>query len=294
MAKMNLADLTDRLSGNGMPKEERYKWVRDDDRGVEMQISKHDIKIDPTYQRVDGGLSQSRVESIVRNWSWVAFAVLVIARRADGTYWVIDGQHRLIAAMKRSDIDLLPCRVFEHIDIRSEAAAFGKVNTNRGPMSGFDKFRASVIAQDDVALKVKDMVEEYGYNVARGTGSQFSVSCVQVLQNCFRISEATCRGVWDLCAQLHVGEPVIDRVFAGLFHLERAMSRMDPPRTILSGPDRAAVLARTVDDIKNSIAKSAHYYGKGGAKIWARGIADLLNHKRRAKNRIELSGAGED
>ena len=71
-----------------------------------------DLQIDESYQRsIDTGPSQSLVKRIARDWDWGLCQPLNVAKREDGSLWVIDGQHRLAAARDRGDIYDLPCVV---------------------------------------------------------------------------------------------------------------------------------------------------------------------------------------
>jgi hypothetical protein len=55
--------------------------------------------------------SQALIRQIARHWDWDLCLPLVVSRRADGSLYVIDGQHRLAAARIRGDIDhLRRCR----------------------------------------------------------------------------------------------------------------------------------------------------------------------------------------
>lgn len=273
----------DRLSENGMTKEDRYKWTNADRKGEFMWIAKGMLRIDPSYQRTDA-ISESRISTLVKLWSWIACGCLIVARRPDGSLWVVDGQHRLLAAMKRASILDLPCMVFDQIEIKEEAKAFGWTNNQRGPMPGTSQFKASVVAEDPIACAVQKMIDEAGYRVKRTATAPNTVACVTAMQNCYKISEERCRKIWKLLVSIHNEAPIMDRVFIGAFHLEGELSKNG--HSLTDANNRDCLERNGVEQIKRSMSSAAAYYGKGGARVYAQGLADLLNHKRHEKNRI--------
>ena len=79
------------------------------------------------YQRI---LNMKNVAGIVKNFDPAKLGVLVVSHRADGTYAVLDGQHRL-AALRRLGYDAANCIVLEGMTIRQEADYFaGRTRTS--------------------------------------------------------------------------------------------------------------------------------------------------------------------
>ena len=76
------------------------------------------------YQRI---LNMKNVAGIVKNFDPAKLGVLVVSHRADGTYAVLDGQHRL-AALRRLGYDAANCIVLEGMTIRQEADYFRRQN----------------------------------------------------------------------------------------------------------------------------------------------------------------------
>jgi hypothetical protein len=70
------------------------------------------LLIDESYQRsLEAANSQTLIRRIAMHWDWGLCQPLFVARRADGSLYVVDGQHRLEAAKLRGDIWQLPCVV---------------------------------------------------------------------------------------------------------------------------------------------------------------------------------------
>ena len=80
-------------------------------------------------------------------WDWGFVRVLSVSHR-DNKYYVFDGEYRPLAAKKRSDIQKLPCPVFEGMSLADEANAFLGLNTIRAPgrRKKLDKARAFIAA----------------------------------------------------------------------------------------------------------------------------------------------------
>jgi len=89
----------------GKSKIERYGWTVQDGQGELRLISKHDLAVDyASYQRI---ANNAKTLVLARDWSWIACGALIVASRG-GALHVVDGGHRLVAAMKRDDITMLP------------------------------------------------------------------------------------------------------------------------------------------------------------------------------------------
>ena len=88
-----------------------------------------------------------------------------MALRADGKYWVIDGQHRVMAALLRDDIIDLPCVLFDIDDITAEAMGFWSANSNRRNVSSLDKYRALIVAKDPLVLRIDKLLKDHSIKV---------------------------------------------------------------------------------------------------------------------------------
>lgn len=151
------------------------------------------LQIDPAYQRsMDNEQSLSLVRRIATYWNWDLCQPLVVARRADGGLWVVDGQHRLAAARLRDDIPQLPCVVSNYASAADEAASFVALNRERRPLSALDLFRAAISAGDETALAVSAAMTEFGLSVAPHTNCTAwkpgMVSNVKAIERAWRVA----------------------------------------------------------------------------------------------------------
>lgn len=130
--------------------------------------------VDHTYQRmVEGTASQKLIRTIAESWDWRLCAPLTVAHRTEEEtespgYYVIDGQHRLAAAEMRGDIDELPCIISRFGGMEAEALCFVSINSARRQISPLDRFHARVAAKEELALKIKALIEgECGATIPR-------------------------------------------------------------------------------------------------------------------------------
>lgn len=263
---------------NGISKIERYNWTSAGDRGVFMELRPDQINIDHNYQR-ERNPSKGTILSIANSFSWVAFGTLAVAMRPDGSLWCIDGQGRLMAARKRSDVITVPCMVYEVKDAQHEAMLFDKINSIRSPLNSLEKFKPLAFGGDEVAVKVQKMLDETGYRLSKHRAEN-SVKCATLLRNCIKANEHAARAAWSVVASVCAGGFVHERLLGGMFYLANTqpdtINRENTDKLVLVGP--TAIL--------QSIQEAVAYEG-GGPKSCAKGICRVLNKGRR--NRIEIA-----
>ncbi len=129
-----------------------------------------DLNVDPAYQRsIDNGSSVSLIRRIAMFWDWSLFHPLAVARRADESLWVVDGQHRLAAARLRRDLYDLPCVVSRYASQADEAASFVAMNVQRRALSKLDLFKAAVAGADSEASAIARALSGAGLSLAPHT-----------------------------------------------------------------------------------------------------------------------------
>lgn len=126
-----------------------------------------ELQVDGTYQRgMEEARSVSLIRQIAQHWNWDLCQPLVVARRAGGELFVIDGQHRLEAARMRGDLAQLPCVVVEYTSAADEAASFVHLNQQRKPLTKLDLFRAAVASEDPQAVAIVSALTGAGLSLA--------------------------------------------------------------------------------------------------------------------------------
>lgn len=123
--------------------------------------------IDLELLRVDGGyqrrLSETKVGQLLP-YDVSSGGALLCNLRADGTRYVIDGQHRAEAG-RRSGYSHLPGRVVQ-VSREREARFFIEMNWATLTVSARDKFRADVVAGEPEARAILATIEACGFVLA--------------------------------------------------------------------------------------------------------------------------------
>lgn len=246
----------------------RYNWTTTQSPGELAWVAKGLLGIDHSYQRDE---LSGAVGEIRRNFNWLAFGVLIVARRDDGTLWVVEGQQRLTAVRGRADIPTVPCIIFDVEDTEQEAKGFLDTNERRKPVTAVDKFRARIMTNDAAAQLCDKLIAEAGYQVSKRAGGR-QIKCVGRMQFCAAHDPEALKAIWPLIVECCEGEPIHERVLEGLFYLQR-MAEPSP----LEQPFRKRLLRLGREGIIRTTAEAATYYSKGGAKVWATGILDKVN-----------------
>ena len=133
------------------------------------------------YQRI---LNMKNVAGIVKNFDPAKLGVLVVSHRADGTYAVLDGQHRL-TALRRLGYDAANCIVLEGMTIRQEADYFRRQNENKQSLRINDTFNASLWAEDAESLRIKELMDKYGFRHGK-SGQPMCICAIGALQSIIR------------------------------------------------------------------------------------------------------------
>ena len=133
------------------------------------------------YQRI---LNMKNVAGIVKNFDSAKLGVLVVSHREDGTYAVLDGQHRL-TALRRLGYDAANCIVLEGMTIRQEADYFRRQNENKQSLRINDTFNASLWAEDAESLRIKELMDKYGFRHGK-SGQPMCICAIGALQRILR------------------------------------------------------------------------------------------------------------
>lgn len=152
-------------------------------------LPKSALIVDHEYQRP---LAKAHARRLAALFKWAHFQPLTVtpARPVDGDrkWAVIDGQHRLQAAMSIPDIDEVPCYVVPAAGLAEQAEAFLAVNNNHRTVTPFERFRAGLTAHDEESLKLQRILDRVGLTLvpAGGAVSPMTTSSVSTLRRGLR------------------------------------------------------------------------------------------------------------
>lgn len=123
--------------------------------------------VDESYQRdTQSRRSRSLIDKMAREFSWRRFQPLIVTRRPDGRFAIIDGQHKREAAILVG-LDELPCMVVPSEDVAEEAEAFVSVNGDRVAVTSLQVHWSKVVARDPKAMRIKAVCDEAGVTISR-------------------------------------------------------------------------------------------------------------------------------
>lgn len=124
--------------------------------GEYKKIPVKDLKLDKNYQRL---ISDKTIRK-ARRLNLQALVPVIVFQRPDGTYVVVDGQHRCTMALKGGGREfLVPCIVHTHpknFTLKeckdAESNFFKMLNFARKNLSGLDKYRVGIAQGDESAI----------------------------------------------------------------------------------------------------------------------------------------------
>lgn len=256
---------------NKKNKIELYGWELKDAPGQLMLLNKNALVVDHSYQRK---ASHTRVIQIAQKWSWLACGVVLVARRkGDQRLYVVDGQHRVLAALKRSDIDLMPCLVFETSSAHEEAAGFYDANTGRRMPTTLEKWKAQLMRGDEATVFVDAMIRAAG-RVPSAAAGPTEVRCLTALLRAATNDRELLVRMWPLVVEVCHGHVLHERVFEGLLLLE---SNLPEGQSLTRKRWRDKIMSIGYTGLLDAAQRASAFYARGGPKVWAMGMLEALN-----------------
>lgn len=125
------------------------------------------LELDHAYQRTETG----NANKLAENWDDTACEFLLVSFR-DGKFYIIDGQHRMIAA-KIKGIKSLPCVILTGLTRSEEARRFSVQGVGRKVLTPNDTFKANLecgnteykeVATD---MEIKRICDKYNITITK-------------------------------------------------------------------------------------------------------------------------------
>lgn len=264
-------------NGAIVTKQEKYNWDADLEKGVFVWLDKRLLSMDKRYQRYE---ARKRSFKMAGGWKWTSCGTITVMRRDDGIFVVVDGQHRVIASWYRSDIEALPCIVFRSKGLAHEAEVFVELNSNRKSVTAFDKYKANLITGDSTVTFMNEVFAECGltsrpYGDAAGT-----ITCISLCQRLINQDPDRFRSVISMAATLakqdnvYVSQYLVGGLGVIESRIEGGLSNQKLAKKLTEVGAKALV-----DNSK----KMAFRNGRGGEKVWAEGMLEMVNRSRGVK-----------
>ncbi len=132
------------------------------DKPVLLWVPVSELHINSTYQRaVSTKRGQAIIKEIVEFFKWSRFQPVTITENSEGGYWVIDGQHRMIAAQQRG-IESIPAVLLTGLSNEQQAHVFVGINAKRVTVNAQALHHALVASGDIEANRVKKCCDAAG------------------------------------------------------------------------------------------------------------------------------------
>lgn len=134
------------------------------------------LKINERAQR---RLIPSFVRKLTDGWALGKVGVITVSIR-DGVAYVVDGQHRVRAALTLGLHDTkVKCHVYRDLNPKQEAELFLSLNDSK-TVSAYDRFAIGLVAGDPLCVDVRDTLAKYGLRISDQAG-EGAVMCVEAV-----------------------------------------------------------------------------------------------------------------
>ena len=144
------------------------------------------LRIDERYQRAIERRGWQNIEKIADNFDWAKFSPLIVSRRSDGTFAIIDGQHRAHAAALCA-VQQVPALISE-LTPQQEASAFSWINGSVTALTPNQIFKAALAAFEPWAVQSDAVVKSAGcrlmpYNSSAHDKEPGQVYCIGAVRS---------------------------------------------------------------------------------------------------------------
>jgi hypothetical protein len=241
-----------------------------------MWIEKSLMNVDIEYQRES---VLARTLKIARDWSWTRCGALIIVERDDGRYFILDGQHRALAASKRDDINELPCLVFQSSGVEKEALVFRDINTDRRLPTALETWKAEVKGEDENTLFAHALITRSGLKPGK-SGEKGTIRCVKSIKSAAQFNREALVKIWPLVVKIYQESPVHKMVFEGLIYIE---SHLPEGASLTQQKWKDRVLQLGDSGLLGAVHKASQFYAKRGPRTYAFGILEAINKGRQIK-----------
>lgn len=141
------------------------------------------LNIEHSYQRP----ATKKMEAIGKNWNDDLVGYPVISLREDGSYWIIDGQHR-IGGARIAGKQHIPCDVRQGLTLKEEARLFDSLNGQRSHVTAVDRYKAKMYYDDPEAIEVTSIVEAFGGEISTKQNEP-NTQAIRSVATLFRVFE---------------------------------------------------------------------------------------------------------
>lgn len=174
-----------------------------------------ELHIDARYQRV---VRPAKVSRMLQKFNPGVCGTLIISKRNDGCYYVIDGQHRL-SALRKLGLTHWNCNVFTGLSAEDEAEIWELYNTQRTRPKAIEVFKERLFRREPTAVEIEDTLTKNGFSLylhSGKTASNRKINAVGALDRIYKDSGVVglelilkiIQGTWE-ADEPHVNDGVV-------------------------------------------------------------------------------------
>lgn len=128
------------------------------------------VIVDESFQRK---LNRTHLNKMIREFDPNINQPIAVAKNEDGTFSVLDGQHR-VELMKAQGAAQILAFVFTAKDVEEQAKVFLDINTSQMKPTKTDQFKARIAANDPIAIGVEKILKRNGFFITGAKGKGFT------------------------------------------------------------------------------------------------------------------------
>jgi hypothetical protein len=231
--------------------------------------------------KFERALWMHKINDVTNAWrQWMMNGEPIIFEE-DGN--LLDGQHRLMAAMKRREITELPCIVFRFKDVAQEARAFLAINTRRKAVSAIDKHRIGGRGGDEEILRANAVLQRAGVSVAKDPKGSDQTKAIVAVKNAIKCSgEDAVVSVLTILRQVEWSSGIPSTTIRVLCYLRKNLDGGVDARFV------SRLIAMGGDQIQAAENKGAALGGSHGERVRSIGLIEAVN--KGLQNRYRFKG----
>jgi hypothetical protein len=277
MNKKENTHMKEGIATSGLTKKDHYSWQDMDSPCRHQRIKISELNVDNTYQR--GEASNTSTIEKAKSMQYAAMSAIVVAKRPDGTYWIVDGLQRTLAAKRRGDIDHIDCMVFDSKGQNHEAEVFLLCNKGRVPVKAMHKYKTSVAAGRTPESEIDKWLLENGFSVNEYAGESIIRFPSKLVQN-WEMNESACKQALSLTREICQTEVNADVFCAIAILIRNGINVRQEVSKIISLGGQSRIL-KEINAIAITLGISR------SLKACGLGLLSVINHKRQKKIRVE-------
>jgi hypothetical protein len=156
------------------------------------------LNVDHSYQRQ---LDQALVERVLRDWDVLATDPVFISKRANGSLWIVNGQHRCAAAKLKGESEMI---AFVYTGLsRKQEAQLRLLSNNSRPDTSLERFQGQVVAGNKESIAIRELLAEFDSHINRIHNGKTGVNCVSAIEGRYRESPELLRRTLQLITESH-------------------------------------------------------------------------------------------